>query len=431
MMASEVSSTHSYYIVERNRLFIAFLLLLTGLLSSSPDVLAQRSDTLIRDSTYQVPWHKRMPRLRTPADSNTIFTWSWVRRTMHKFYGDFKEPEKPHLLAYPTIAYTPETGLEIGASAIYVYHAKEDLNNRMSEARAFAFFTLKQQYGLWLSHDLYGDKNKWFLLGEAKLQRFPLLYYGIGPNTSSQDPTVIAANQLFITERVLKNVTRNYFAGLYIDYQQIGKTEFEAEEEGGEIKNIPEVGGGGSRNLGLGPSLVFDSRRNVLNERHGAFVELAWAFYNEQFFSNYKFNTINVDLRYFKSIGKTNQVIASQFIASFSEGNIPFNQLGLMGGDMIMRGYYTGRYRDNNYSAIQTEYRILPFPFSRRIGMTLFAATGLVSPELRDVDFSTTRWAVGFGGRYLLFDQKDIFLRADVAFTEEKPGFYVSIGEAF
>ncbi len=71
-----------------------------------------------------------------------------------------------------------------------------------------------------------------------------------------------------------------------------------------------------------------------------------------------------------------------QVLGQFSAGEqLPFNQLSMMGGEMMMRGYYFGRYRDKNYLAAQAEYRFLPFDFSRRLGGAVFGAVGAVSDE--------------------------------------------------
>jgi hypothetical protein len=89
--------------------------------------------------------------------------------------------------------------------------------------------------------------------------------------------------------------------------------------------------------------------------------------------SDYKFNSIFSDSRLFRPFGKRN-VWASQLIGQFNMGDVPFNQLALIGGESIMRGYYTGRFRDKNQIAAQTELRFLPLPlgFSKRLGATVF-----------------------------------------------------------
>jgi len=124
-------------------------------------------------------------------------------------------------------------------------------------------------------------------------------------------------------------------------------------------------------------------------------------------------------------------VLATQFVGQFGAGDIPFNALAQMGGEQLMRGYYRGRYRDQNYAALQLEYRMLPFSFAKRWGASVFAGSGLVFPNFNDVSTDYLRWAIGAGPRFLLFPKKDVYNRLDVAFTNEGMGFYFHIGEAF
>ena len=146
--------------------------------------------------------------------------------------------------------------------------------------------------------------------------------------------------------------------------------------------------------------------------------------------SDFSFTSYFLDARYYYPVTES-QVLAYQLFAANVTGEVPFNQLSLMGGESLMRGYYLGRYRDNTLLATQVEYRFLPFPFSRRWGAVAFLSAGGVAPAPREIN--TKDWVVsgGAGVRFLLFPAKDIFTRLDVAFTTEGPGYYFFIGEAF
>jgi hypothetical protein len=98
-----------------------------------------------------------------------------------------------------------------------------------------------------------------------------------------------------------------------------------------------------------------------------------------------------------------------------------------------MRGYYLGRFRDENQLATQVEYRFLPLPlgFSKRLGAAVFAGTGTVFSKTKYLSFDDLIWSAGAGIRFLLFPKKDIFTRLDIAFTGEGTGLYIFIGEAF
>ncbi|CAG4999060.1 hypothetical protein DYBT9275_02143 [Dyadobacter sp. CECT 9275] len=352
---------------------------------------------------------------------------NWVKKIIRKALSDTTAPGRPSFRIYPTLAYSPETSFEFGFSSLLLFQAKNDSLNRLSELNAFTFVTLEGQYGIWLDNAIYGDKDKWFFLGKTRFQRFPLLYYGIGPETSGHDPALIDANYLLLKQRVLRKIIPNFFAGPEIDYQQLYNTHFEQPEN--HSYPLP-LGSSGGRNLGLGAALVYDNRHNVLNVRKGFFGEISYLNYNRSLGSKYQFSGWNLDVRSAHPMG-TRNVLAWQVYGNFFSGNIPFNQLALMGGEMIMRGYYSGRYRDKNMLAVQTEYRWLPFRFSRRFGGAAFASAAVVAPRVGQFAFRHIRVAGGVGLRYLLFPQKDIYLRLDVGFTKDGPGFYLFTGEAF
>ena len=96
-----------------------------------------------------------------------------VIKLIDKLFNDTTVSAKPKFIAYPVLTYTPETRWEFGLSGLYVYNAKNELNNRLSEISALTFYTLENQYGLWLDHALYTDKNDYFFLGKFRLQQFP------------------------------------------------------------------------------------------------------------------------------------------------------------------------------------------------------------------------------------------------------------------
>lgn len=354
---------------------------------------------------------------------------NFVVRYINRLVNDTSDISKPQFLAYPTVAYAPETSWEFGISSVFVFYANRDTTNRLSEINGFTFFTLEQQYGLWFDHALYSQDNKWFSLGRIKFQSFPLLYFGIGPETPAQHLAQVDANFIQIKERGLRKILGSLYGGLEVDYQRLSSVRFEPHSE--EISSLP-AGSTGSSNLGIGAGILFDNRHNVLNVRKGFFSELAFLRYADVWGSDFTFTTMISDTRIYRPVNKRD-VLAFQLLGQFNFGEAPFNQLAMLGGESIMRGYYLGRYRDNNQIATQVEYRFLPLPwsFTKRWGAALFAGTGSVFDQAENISGKNFVWSAGGGVRFLLFPKKDIFTRLDVAFTEEGTGFYIFIGEAF
>lgn len=352
---------------------------------------------------------------------------SWLWRQAHRIFNDTASAAEASFTVYPTFGYAPETGVELGASALQLFRAKNDTLNRLSELQAFAFVTSRAQYGLWLDNAIYGDKDKWFFLGRTRLQRFPLFYYGIGPHSEVTNHAVVDAFSIAFKQRVLRKVKKNFFVGPEIDFQQLTGVSFNQPEAG---EHAVPIGAEGTLNLGLGAALVYDNRHNVLNVRKGFFGELSFLTYSPSLASDYRFNSINLDIRSFHPLNKRN-TLAWQFYGNFLHGEVPFNHLALMGGDMLMRGYYQGRYRDKNILASQAELRMLPLPFSKRVGAVVFGSIATVAPTVDAFNLSNLKWSGGFGLRYLLFPKKDIYIRLDIGFTQEGSSFYIFNGEAF
>ncbi len=354
------------------------------------------------------------------------FAQRLVKKTFNKYFNDSSSPEKPKFLLYPTLAYAPETSWEIGFSALYLYHARRDTLNRLSEFQSFNFFTVNKQYGAWFEHFIYTHRDKWFFLGRLRFQRFPLQYFGTGPNAKEDDKQLVNSDYILIRERALRKIAPNLFAGLEIDYQKLFNVNIETN---GSPLPAPR-GSEGNQNLGIGTGIVYDNRHNAMNVRDGFFGEAAFMNFTPKIVSDYKFNTVTVDGRIYRTV-KKNQVFAAQVFGQFVSGDAPFNQLALLGSESLMRGYYYGRFRDKKYMAAQAEYRFLPLPFSKRIGAAAFVAAGAVAPSFKAFSAKDLLPSAGLGIRYLVFPKKDIFLRFDVGFTKEGPAFYIYTGEAF
>ncbi len=362
---------------------------------------------------------------------NSLQAQNIFKKYFNNLVNNKSDVAEPQFLAYPTLAYAPETTWEIGLSALYVYYAKRDTTNRLSEISSFTFFTLENQYGLWFDHAIYTDQDHLFLLGKLRFQSFPLYYHGIGTNTPEDYTARVDANQVLIKERVLRKLKKDLFLGLEIDYQSLYALDFVLAESPSSTFQFP-LGSKGSNNLGLGVGLVQDNRHNVLNVRDGFYSELAFLHANPTWGSTYRFTSVSSDIRIYKPIGKNN-VLAAQLLGQLNFGDIPFNQLAQMGGESMMRGYYYGRYRDNHQLASQVEFRFLPIPFSftNRIGAAVFAGTGTVFNGVNDVAIKNLKVSAGVGLRFLLFPKKDIWTRLDYALTKEGSGFYLFIGESF
>ena len=234
--------------------------------------------------------------------------------------------------------------------------------------------------------------------------------------------------ELIDSYAAINKINGNFFVGAEFDFQKMYNIEFLGANKVGY--DYP-TGYKGSSNIGFGMGLVFDNRKNVMNVRKGLFAELAFLNYSKSLGSTNTFISTQFDFRYFREGFSPKDVLAVQGSALFNNGDVPFNQMAMIGGESMMRGYYLGRFRDKHFLTSQAEYRFLPFGFSKRLGAAAFISTATVAPTAKSLFSSSFKMAGGVGARYLIFKSKDIFVRFDIAFTREGNGYYFFIGEAF
>ncbi|WP_439490291.1 hypothetical protein [Algoriphagus sp.] len=151
---------------------------------------------------------------------------SFIKRYINGFIRDTSDISKPQFIAYPIVAYAPETNWEFGASGLYLYYSNRDALNRLSEIVAQGFYTIENQYGGYLEHALYTDKNNWFFLGNVKFQSFPVSFYGTGMDAKLSDEQKVEALQFLLKERVLRKVAGDFYAGFEFELNRSADVVF-------------------------------------------------------------------------------------------------------------------------------------------------------------------------------------------------------------
>jgi hypothetical protein len=190
------------------------------------------------------------------------------------------------------------------------------------------------------------------------------------------------------------------------------------------------AGANGSTVFGIGPVLLLDHRDNQFSPSGEAWYAAFNAmFYLNAFGGQYTFQQYNIDLRQYNLIKSTKGLLCFQAIANMGAGEIPLLEKTRLGSNMIMRGYFQGRFRDNQMLAAQVEYRQ---PLGRFLVVAAFMSAGQTAPTLSSLRISNMESAAGGGVRVLLNKEKKIYARIDVGYTRlGNFGFYARLGDAF
>ena len=102
--------------------------------------------------------------------------------------------------------------------------------------------------------------------------------------------------------------------------------------------------------------------------------------------------------------------------------------MALLGGTKRMRGYYEGRYRDNNAVLLQTESR---FTVWKRFGVVGFYNFGGIASTISTFKLNEFKHTGGMGLRWMIDPERKVNLRVDSGYSEDGLAFYVTFGEAF
>lgn len=328
------------------------------------------------------------------------------------------------IVPLPALFYTPETRLGFGGLVSGVFNLGDHSNTRNSNVEILAAYTLNKQTILRTKNNLFTKNEKYSLSGELSYYNFPIFYYGIGNDTEEKFEEELSYKIFIFQQRVLKQIKKSFFIGPQYRYIRLYDLNYDPEYL---VSDEPFLNSGVGTNSGLGLSFIYDSRDNILNAAQGMFMQFSTFFHGTGLGGDFNFNRYTADIRKFWQF-QNKDVLALQYLGEFNTGNTPFREMAQLGGDMIMRGYYNGRYRDQHQMAFQGEYRKQVLSW---LGVVAFGAVGDVADELSAFDAREFKYAAGGGLRFMVNKSDRLNIRLDYGFGNETSGFYFAIAEAF
>lgn len=359
-----------------------------------------------------------------------IFRWIlvvWVVLEIPAATYAQKDPGKTkHLMIFPVIARSIETGWSFGTAGSYTFHlSRQDTVSRTSNLQLLLLYSAKKQLVTAINGSQYFGKEKYIVNEQISFSSYPDKFWGIGANTPDNAEESYKFNQYYVYLHVLRKIAPNFFAGLLFEMQKVWNVSYQA---GGLFEQQKVPGRDGYHIAGLGASLTYDKRNNAFAPDNGFFCQVSFNHFNKFWGSQFNYTNFVFDLRKYIPIFRE-QVLALQLFSFNNTGEVPVRSLASFGGASKMRGYYEGRYKDMNQLVIQGEYR---FPVYRRFGAVAFAGGGNVSNKPGDYSLNDFKFSYGGGIRFVLNKKEKLNLRIDYGIGQGKNnGFYLQLGEAF
>ena len=319
---------------------------------------------------------------------------------------------------------SPQTGFYTGIYYLQLFKVKGDTATRTSNIETYGTVTERNQYYLTLNTTILFDKEKWFWRSNTYISKFNEFFYGLGNNIDVNSRDLINFNYFNTLQRFTRNIKSHAHIGLQAQYNQTFNLNY---DKGGILDKSDAYGKGGSRNVGAGVLFLYDSRDHVIYTRTGTYLDISGMFFQKAFGSQYPFQNMIIDYRKFIKFYK-NDVICFQTLINYNWGNVPFRQLALMGGDVMMRGYYPGIYRDNFYMAQQVEFRI---PVYKMFGLVFFGGVGEVQHTLNAFNWKDLKYTYGIGLRLMFIKHERINIGGDLGFSKNTKTLSLGSGESF
>ena len=172
--------------------------------------------------------------------------------------------------------------------------------------------------------------------------------------------------------------------------------------------------------------IEIDSRDHEQFPRDGWFIKASTMLYRESAGGDIDAEAYKLAVNHYFPM-REQDVLATRLVVKSASDDVPFFLLSSFGGTTDLRGYPSGRYRDQKMYALQTEYR---WQFNNRWIFTGFVGVGEVAESFSDVGRNFLP-AGGFGARFVLSEKHKVGLSVDLATGKDGTEFYFGVGEAF
>lgn len=335
-----------------------------------------------------------------------------------------KETKKIDFGFMPGPNYSSTTGLGLGLLGTATYSSDmQDSTLARSNASVYGNFTTGGFFLVGLRGNHIFPQDRYRLDYKLNLSTFTTSFWGIGYNSADNDAneTDYRRNRINAMARFMFRLCKNTYMGPYVNYrvtQARGVDNNYTYLWNGQDKTI--------RSYTMGLSFTYDSRDFMLNASHGSFFQIDQTF-TPRFLGNgnYNFSTTEVTFSTYGKLWK-GAILAGELHGMFNYGHTPWCLLSEIGTNDRMRGYYEGRYRDQNLMEGQLELRQ---HIKGRSGVVVWVACGNVFDNFDNLSWRHTLPNGGVGYRWEF--KKKINIRVDYGFTRNGGGFIFNINEAF
>jgi hypothetical protein len=255
---------------------------------------------------------------------------------------------------------------------------------------------------------------------------FNIDFYGVGSASGTGGPIEINQTGILAIADAQIRVAPALYAG--IGYRLIDTTTTIdlATLPAFEATNVPSAQLRATAST-AGPIMTYDTRDSEYAPRKGEFATVKYLRSFSAIGSDFEYGKLLAAASVYREID-SKSVVAARLSACSVDGEAPFFDICLFGAQNDLRGYPTGKYRDNGSFAAQAEYRR---HLKGRFGGVVFAGVGGVSSALMDFGDYRILPSAGAGVRIAVSKDFGMNMSIDFAVGKNSKGLHVYVAEAF
>lgn len=365
-----------------------------------------------QDSTFVL-------RVKDVTTDSTKYYNTW-QKIYHYFADANKESNKKFDISFiGGPHYSSDIKLGLGVVASGLYRTTADSLTSISNVSITGDVTTSGFYLLGIRGNNYFKADRWRIDYFIYFFSFPSAFWGLGYEAGDNDAN--ASKYLRVQGLAKADVLYSPIKGLYfgpcLGFDFVSGTNFKRPEL---IMGNDSI----FRAYNFGAMISYDSRDFIPNPYRGIYVTARQRNYTD--FKGKPFFKTQFQFNGYQQLWKDG-VLAYDLFTEFSYGATPWTMMAPIGGSNRMRGYYEGRYRDDNMVTTQLELRQKVW---RRIGATGWVGAGNVWGQGGAFSWRHTLPNYGVGLRWEFKHRVNV--RFDFGFGKRgQNSFLFGINEAF
>ncbi|WP_145564617.1 BamA/TamA family outer membrane protein [Yersinia aldovae] len=321
--------------------------------------------------------------------------------------------------------YTPELGLGIGAAIVGMYRPDKKEKISQNSTLSFSGFTSSTgAFGIGIANYSFFANDQWRFYLTGAMNNMPTYYWGTGFTAGRDDVNKqeYTSQEFSAKPELLYRIAPDIYFGVGWSFSSVNAASIQDKDNGMLAR---EKAGPSVLSSGASVTLTYDTRDFVPNPRSGQLANLTYTYFAPELGSDFRFESVESRYALYHALDEKN-VLAWEIDGRFTQGDVPWNMLPLLGDNHRMRGYYEGRYRDRNVLSTQLEYRR---KLDWRHGVVAWIGSGTMSQTINELGKSSWLPSVGVGYRFEFKPRMNV--RLDFGVGKDSTGFYFQVGEAF